>query len=218
MALDLDREDLAPSSPEVSAVVREQAAGSTSSRHQDRRKRVVTHLSLIASWQDGPYSLMRILVCGLNRSGTSAMATYLWQAVGGTLLDDPGWVYAIPDGIRLHARVPDFRAQLQQSLVVKAPRFNERLLDVLEEFPDARAVVMVRNAEDVLASILQKTRRARAATRMLNFDRFGPYDSVVEGFLNEYQWYMRQTTQATISFASPSHRVCSSGSRPRLDS
>lgn len=122
-------------------------------------------------------------MCGMHRSGTSAVAHLLAAACGCSFLEDPGWA--------MTGRLIDVAghaAELADWDLVKCPRMTEVLPAALAACPQARAVVLVRDPRDVLCSILEKV-RSGMPTRMLEFSRLGVRAGGAEGFAEAYRIY-----------------------------
>jgi hypothetical protein len=126
---------------------------------------------------------MELLVCGMHRSGTSAVAHMLAGACGRSFLEDPDWA--------MTGRLIDVAGQAQELErweLVKCPRMTEVLAEALAACRQARAVVLVRDPRDVLCSILEKV-RAGMPTRMLEFRRLGVEEEGARGFAQAYRLY-----------------------------
>lgn len=133
---------------------------------------------------------MDLLVCGMHRSGTSAAAHLLAASCGRSMLEDPDWA--------MTGRLIDVRAQAAELAsydMLKCPRMTEVLPEALSAYPDARAVVMVRDPRDVASSILEKV-RAGMPTRMFEFSRLGVAETGVAGFARAYGIYARTIAAA----------------------
>jgi hypothetical protein len=138
---------------------------------------------------------MQLLICGMHRSGTSAVAHLLTASCRRTLLEDPDWA--------MTGRLIDVTAPAEQIArwdVVKCPRMTEVLPSALAAYPQARAVVMVRDPRDVLCSILEKV-NAGMPTRMLEFSRLGIAETGAAGFALAYATYARTILTASVAGA-----------------
>jgi hypothetical protein len=126
---------------------------------------------------------MQLLICGMHRSGTSAMAHMLSASCQRTLLEDPDWA--------MTGRLIDLAGPAEEIArwdIVKCPRMTEVLPDAMSAYPHARAAVMVRDPRDVLCSILEKV-NAGMPTRMLEFARLGIAETGAAGFAQAYATY-----------------------------
>jgi hypothetical protein len=124
-----------------------------------------------------------LLVCGMHRSGTSAVARLLVNSCQRSFLEDPDWA--------MTGRLVDVAGhadELARWELVKCPRMTEVLPVTLAVCAGARAAVLVRDPRDVLCSILEKV-RAGMPTRMLEFARLGVSASGAEGFAHAYRIY-----------------------------
>jgi hypothetical protein len=126
---------------------------------------------------------MRLLVCGLHRSGTSAVARLLADSCERSFLEDPDWAMT---GHLID--VPRHVDELARWELVKCPRMTEVLPAALSACAEARAAVLVRDPRDVLCSILEKV-RAGMPTRMLEFSRLGVHAGGPVGFAQAYRVY-----------------------------
>lgn len=129
---------------------------------------------------------MRLLVCGMHRSGTSAMARLAAAAASWTLLDDPAW--AIKEDPLSYRQNRSRRTELVTADIVKCPRMSPLLPAVLGDFPYARAVFMLRDPRDIWRSIQEKVRLGRP-TRMLRFAGI-PRQDVPEALRDAYLTYV----------------------------
>jgi hypothetical protein len=121
-----------------------------------------------------------VLITGLNRSGTSALANLLVRTLDLSLLDDPEEV--IDPSVATYGIETIRQLTRSWSLVdvVKAPRATE-VLAAIEDIFDPKVVHVVRDPRDVYASIMEKVRVGRR-TRMLDNDRFdGPVGTPARG-------------------------------------
>jgi hypothetical protein len=128
---------------------------------------------------------MHLLICGMHRSGTSAVAHMLSASCGRTMLEDPDWA--------MTGRLIDVQApaeELARYDILKCPRMTEVLPEALDAYPKAHAAVMVRDPRDVLCSILEKV-KAGMPTRMLEFERLGVAETGAAGFARAYAIYAR---------------------------
>ena len=145
--------------------------------------------------------MLKALVCGLHRSGTSAMAHLLSAGAGWRLLDDPEW--AIEEGA---ASFLDNRASFQELAAVdiaKIPRMTEALPQFLDTFPAARVVVMVRDPRDTWCSIREKFSTGRK-TRMHEYSRLGISEQGALGCRRAFDVYMERAEAAA---AEHPHRI-----------
>ncbi|KJK55299.1 sulfotransferase family protein [Saccharothrix sp. ST-888] len=136
---------------------------------------------------------MQLLICGMHRSGTSAVAHMLSESCRRTLLEDPDWA--------MTGRLIDVSAPAEEIArfdIVKCPRMTEVLPDALDAYPQARAAVMVRDPRDVLCSILEKV-NAGMPTRMLEFTRLGVAETGAAGFATAYATYARTILTASAT-------------------
>lgn len=116
---------------------------------------------------------MRVLVTGLHRSGTSAVAHLLCVATDTTILDDPDEVIDRSLFRKNRAELGQIVARWEEFHIVKAPRATE-VLDALSHIlPAFYTVHVVRDPRDVYTSIMEKVRLGRP-TRMLDNSRFQP--------------------------------------------
>ncbi|MGP8303642.1 sulfotransferase family protein [Streptomyces inhibens] len=133
---------------------------------------------------------MQLLICGIHRSGTSAVAHMLSESCRRTLLEDPDWA--------MTGRLVDVTAPAEELArwdILKCPRMTEVLPAALDAYPQARAAVMVRDPRDVLCSILEKV-NAGMPTRMLEFSRLGVSETGAAGFAQAYVTYARTILSA----------------------
>jgi len=133
---------------------------------------------------------MQLLVCGMHRSGTSAVAYMLSRSCRRTLLEDPPWA--------MTGRLIDVASQVDELAgwdMLKCPRMTEVLPEALAVCPEARAAVLVRDPRDVLCSILEKV-YAGMPTRMLEFSRLGVHEGGAVGFAKAYGIYARTVLDA----------------------
>jgi len=144
---------------------------------------------------------MQLLVCGMHRSGTSAVAHMLARSCGRTLLEDPDWAMTG----RLIDVAPQ-SAELTRYDMVKCPRMTEVLPQVLAAHTRARAAVLVRDPRDVLSSILEKV-HAGMPTRMLEFTRLGVPEQDVGGFARAYSIYARTVLDTVHGASAPRVRI-----------
>lgn len=128
---------------------------------------------------------MHLLICGMHRSGTSAVAHMLSASCRRTLLEDPDWAMT---GELIDVTAP--AEEIARYDIVKCPRMTEVLPAALDAYPQARAAVMVRDPRDVLCSILEKV-NAGMPTRMLEFSRLGIRETGTAGFAQAYAAYAR---------------------------
>ena len=150
-------------------------------------------------------AVLKVLVTGLHRSGTSVVANLIARASRSTLKDDPD------EAIRndLHTLGEDQLVALLHSLepyeIVKAPRLTELLIRVQGLKPELKTVHVVRDPRDVYASILEKVIAGRP-TRMLDNGRFDPFSSAphagVAAAARQYH-----SIQATCLAAAPGNNV-----------
>lgn len=139
---------------------------------------------------------MQLLVCGMHRSGTSAVAHMLSRSCHRTLLEDPPWA--------MTGRLIDVAGQTDELAgwdILKCPRMTEVLPEALAVCPEARAAVLVRDPRDVLCSILEKV-HAGMPTRMLEFSRLGVHEGGAVGFSQAYGIYAR-TVLDTLALEGP---------------
>lgn len=139
---------------------------------------------------------MQLLVCGMHRSGTSAVARLLAKGCDRTLLDDPEWAIRQDQS----PTPANGTAQLEAHEIVKCPRMVESLDAVFDLHPSARAVVMVRDPRDVWCSIWEKTCTGRS-TRMLSYRRLGVEGVGLPAFTAAYAIYCALTAQALLDHA-----------------
>lgn len=95
---------------------------------------------------------MEILVTGLHRSGTSATARLLATMTHLSLLDDPQWAIFHPQMAKAYRQVNQYQQELAQADIVKCPRMGECLDLILEDFPQAQILYLVRDPRDVYCS------------------------------------------------------------------
>ena len=136
---------------------------------------------------------LKALVCGLHRSGTSAMAHLLAAGCGWTLLDDPEW--AIEQGAASFLDDPRSFDELARADIAKIPRMTEALPQFLDTFPGARVVVMLRDPRDTWSSIREKFSTGRRP-RMHEYSRLGISERGALGCRMAYDVYM-QRAEAT---------------------
>jgi hypothetical protein len=139
---------------------------------------------------------LKALVCGLHRSGTSAMAHLLSAGADWTLLDDPEW--AIEEGA---ARFVDDRAcfeELASHDLAKIPRMTEALPCFLETFAGARVVLMLRDPRDTWCSIREKFATGRR-TRMHEYSRLGIHERGALGLRLAFDVYMERACAAAAA-------------------
>lgn len=143
---------------------------------------------------------MEILITGMHRSGTSALAHMLARGTKKSLLDDPEW--AIVQGCTSYRDNQLIKNTLVDAEIVKCPRMNERLADIARDLEPRHIIVLVRDPRDVWASIMEKVATGRP-TRMLNYNRLGVEERGVSGFSAAYQFYINTTLQVLRSPAIP---------------
>jgi hypothetical protein len=112
---------------------------------------------------------MRLLVCGMHRSGNSALAHLLCRATGMTLYDDPAWAQS-PPHVVLNSR--EMRCELDLVDVLKCPRMAGYLDRVLTTFGGIRVLWVHRDLRDIFASIKERVSNA-PNTSLLNFSEIG---------------------------------------------
>lgn len=112
---------------------------------------------------------MRLLVCGMHRSGNSALAHLLCSATGMTLYDDPAWAQS-PPHVVLNSH--EIRHELDLVDVLKCPRMAGYLDRVLATFSGIRVVWVHRDLRDIFASIKERVNNAPNTT-LLNFSEIG---------------------------------------------
>lgn len=130
---------------------------------------------------------MKILVCGLHRSGTSAVAHLIAKAACLSILDDPEW--AIEKSPMEYRVSSSSVMDLVKHEVVKCPRMAEHLSQVLVDFPETRAIFVLRDPRDVWCSIHTKL-RAGSPTRMNDYSRLDIAESGAAGFARAYTHYL----------------------------
>jgi hypothetical protein len=138
---------------------------------------------------------MQLLVCGLNRSGTSAVSHLIAKAAGVSLLDDPDWAISAPRMGLAYRSDERLRAALDSHTILKCPRMTEVLTDVRADFPELGVVCAIRDPRDVFASIQEKVLLGRP-TRMLDNARFGPHDTPLDGFVAQANTYFATAARA----------------------
>jgi hypothetical protein len=136
---------------------------------------------------------LKVLVCGLHRSGTSAMAHHLAAGAGWDLLDDPEW--AIEEGAASFLQNDASYAELARADIAKIPRMTEALPAFLEAFRGARVVVMVRDPRDTWCSIREKFATGRK-TRMHEYSRIGVHERGALGCRMAFDVYMERAQAA----------------------
>src|SRR5215211_1901539 len=127
------------------------------------------------------------MVCGLHRSGTSAMARMLAAGAGWTLLDDPEW--AIEESATQFLEDDATFRELAGVDIAKIPRMVEALPQFLATFRDARVVIMLRDPRDTWCSIREKFATGRR-TRMHEYSRLGISERGALGCRRAYDVYM----------------------------
>ena len=145
----------------------------------------------------GADTALKVLVCGLHRSGTSAMAHLLSAGAGWRLLDDPEW--AIEDGADSFLDSRASFAELASTDIAKIPRMAEALPQFLDTFPEARAVVMVRDPRDTWCSIREKFSTGRR-TRMHEYSRLGIAEQGALGCRMAFDVYMARAEAAAAEY------------------
>jgi len=138
---------------------------------------------------------IKALVCGLHRSGTSAMAHLLAAGAGWTLLDDPEW--AIEESPAHFLEDPATFDELAAVDIAKIPRMTEALPQFLDTFEDAQVVVMLRDPRDTWCSIREKFATGRK-TRMHEYSRLGITERGPLGCRLAYDVYMERA-EATVA-------------------
>ena len=141
---------------------------------------------------------IKALVCGLHRSGTSAMAHHLAAGAGWSLLDDPEW--AIEDGAASFLDNEASLAELAGVDIAKIPRMTEALPQFLATFPQARAIVMVRDPRDTWCSIREKFATGRR-TRMHEYSRLGISEHGALGCRMAFDVYMERAEAAADAYS-----------------
>lgn len=136
---------------------------------------------------------IRGLVCGLHRSGTSAMAHLLAAGAGWTLLDDPEW--AIEEGAAHFLDDEATFVELAGVDMAKIPRMAEALPQFLGTFTAARVVLMLRDPRDTWCSIREKFATGRR-TRMHEYSRLGIAERGAQGCRMAYEVYMERAEAA----------------------
>lgn len=131
---------------------------------------------------------MEVLITGMHRSGTSAFARLLSAATGRRLLDDPEWAVSNP---LLFTYSSDRADQLRRYAIVKCPRMAGVLSVVLDELTGSRAIWLLRDPRDILASIMEKVRRGRL-TSMLSFPEIGIPAYGVSAYTDAYCKYISE--------------------------
>lgn len=145
----------------------------------------------------GSETSLKALVCGLHRSGTSAMAHLLSAGAGWRLLDDPEW--AIEEGAASFLDNPSSFAELATVDIAKIPRMTEALPQFLSTFPAARVVVMVRDPRDTWCSIREKFSTGRR-TRMHEYSRLGITEQGALGCRMAFDVYMQRAEAAAAEY------------------
>lgn len=133
-------------------------------------------------------------MCGMHRSGTSAMSRLAAAYAGWSLMDDPQW--AIDHGPSTYKSAPEVREAVAVADIVKCPRMSAVLPDVLKDFAPARAVFMLRDPRDVWRSIQEKVALGRP-TRMLTFAEVEP-DGGPEALRDAYSHYVDVASQVDL--------------------
>ena len=147
--------------------------------------------------EEGREPVLKALVCGLHRSGTSAMAHLLSAGAGWRLLDDPEW--AIEDGAASFLDNRGSHDELARVDIAKIPRMTEALPEFLATFPGARVVVMVRDPRDTWCSIREKFSTGRK-TRMHEYSRLGISERGAVGCRMAFDVYMERAEAAAAIY------------------
>lgn len=140
---------------------------------------------------------MEILVTGLHRSGTSAIANLISLASGLDLLDDPWWAFKTRAMGLAYKLNGDYRAELESTSVLKCPRMAEHLGCFVADFPHVKVVFVFRDPRDVYCSIREKV-NAGLPTGMLANERFGWYDEDWEGTSLAFNYYAMQALEMQL--------------------
>jgi hypothetical protein len=129
---------------------------------------------------------MDALICGMHRSGTSAVARLLSIGAGASLCDDPPWAAEAPSIILNSAAI---RLELDGAKLVKCPRMAGYLDLVLTAFPRAQVVWMLRDPRDIYSSIQERARNAPDTT-LLEFREIGIIGGGLSSFTRAYKVYL----------------------------
>lgn len=140
---------------------------------------------------------MQILVTGLHRSGTSVTARLLATMTHLRLLDDPQWAIFHLQMAKAYRQVNQYRQELAQADIVKCPRMGECLDLILEDFPQAQILYLVRDPRDVYCSIAEAQKSSDpTVTTMADNQRFGPHEHLWQGVSLAFRAYAQQALQA----------------------
>lgn len=145
---------------------------------------------------------MELVVCGMHRSGNSAIAKLVSLASGRSLLDDPEWaILKSPLEYRLDALT---LGSLTSHDIVKCPRMAEVVVQIVTDFPAVRVVFMLRDPRDIWCSINEKA-SFRVPTRMTEYRRLGIVEKGLAGVAIAYERYIVELRRAIAVARS---RVC----------
>lgn len=147
---------------------------------------------------------MRLLVCGLHRSGTSLTAHLIARAEGYKIVDDPDFAVFEADGpLRLLAPL-DWLGKSLDDVVVKMPRAAEYLDAFVGS--DWKTIFVARKPTAVFRSILEAQFGTRDSVRsMLCYQRAPTRNPYLNGFIDAYIFYYSQV----VSTYEPEHcQVC----------
>lgn len=134
---------------------------------------------------------MRLLVCGLHRSGTSVTAHLIARAEGYRIVDDPDFAVFQTDGPLRLLKPLDWLGNSLDDVVVKMPRAAE-YLDALVG-SDWKTVFVARKPTAVFRSILEAQFGTRDSVRsMLCYQRAPTSNRYLNGFIDAYLFYYSQ--------------------------
>lgn len=98
-----------------------------------------------------------IVICGCERSGTTAVASLLAAGTGKQLLDDPPEAWHLIPKVKMILEEPDALCQfLKPDTIVKVPGFAAVIEEVNSFTPHVQFVVVIRDPRDVVSSMLER--------------------------------------------------------------
>lgn len=117
------------------------------------------------------------------------------------LLDDPQWAIFHPQMAKAYRQIGQYRQELEQAAIVKCPRMGECLDYILEDFPHAQVVYLVRDPRDIYCSIAEAQRSAdTTVTTMADNRRFGLHDHLWQGVSLAFKTYAQQAMQVNNDY------------------